>query len=83
MRPVIKPKRKRGGGLDAADSEDSDFDDLRGIHGATAAARDAAKSVRSDSLKHCACFKHIQFSGIWRNPGTGLLACNLSTVCRA
>ncbi|KAK9863569.1 hypothetical protein WJX84_009478 [Apatococcus fuscideae] len=44
--PTIKPKRKRGGGLDAADSEDSDFDDLRGIHGATAAARDAAKSVR-------------------------------------
>ncbi|KAK9864417.1 hypothetical protein WJX84_009705 [Apatococcus fuscideae] len=46
VRPVLKPKRKRGGGLDAADSEDSDFDDLRGIHGATAAARDAAKSVR-------------------------------------
>lgn len=45
-RPAVKPKRKRGGGLDAADSEDSDFDDLRGIHGATAAARDAAKSVR-------------------------------------
>ena len=34
-----KPKRKRGGGIDHAASDDSDFDDLHKIAGATAALR--------------------------------------------
>lgn len=35
----VKPKRKRGGGIDHAASDDSDFDDLHKIAGATAALR--------------------------------------------
>ena len=34
-----KPKRKRGGGIDHAASDDSDFDDMHKIAGATAALR--------------------------------------------
>lgn len=37
--PTKKPKRKRGGGIDTAASDDSDFDDLHHIRGATAALR--------------------------------------------
>ena len=39
-----KPKRKRGGGIDHAASDDSDFDDLHHIAGATAALRLSGKS---------------------------------------
>ncbi|KAK9818389.1 hypothetical protein WJX72_011834 [[Myrmecia] bisecta] len=43
----VKAKRKRGGGLDDRASDDSDFDDLRGIAGAKEALRaGGAKTVR-------------------------------------
>ena len=39
-----KPKRKRGGGIDHAASDDSDFDDMHKIAGATAALRLSGES---------------------------------------
>ena len=42
--PKVKPKRKRGGGIDTAASDDSDFDDLHHIRGATAALRISGQS---------------------------------------
>ena len=44
-----KPKRKRGGGIDNAASDDSDFDDLHGIAGATAALRVSGRSQAAGS----------------------------------
>ena len=45
--PKAKPKRKRGGGIDTAASDDSDFDDLHHIRGATAALRISGNGAAS------------------------------------
>lgn len=45
MTREAKPKRKRGGGIDHAASDDSDFDDLHNISSATAALRLGDRSL--------------------------------------
>ena len=52
------PKRRRGGGLDARGSDDSDFDDLARPQGQTAANAKSVSDcpfVQFGHVKHCLC----------------------------